>query len=145
MGEIVFDDAEYPLVVVRFDGGFSDDAFFRYLGQLDLMTDRAFRDRQRVSFVMDARATVTPQPSQRRAMGDWMKQNQQAAAATCAGFAFVIPSAIVRGALTAILWISPMPAPHALFGEMGPALTWAREQLRDAQAVPPDTRASWPS
>ena len=43
--------------------------------------------------------------------------------------AFVIDSPIVRGALTAILWIQPLPYEHRIVGTRADANAWLRGQL----------------
>ncbi|MBC7173876.1 MAG: hypothetical protein H5U40_15655, partial [Polyangiaceae bacterium] len=45
------------------------------------------------------------------------------------GYAFVISSSLVRGALTAILWLAPMPAPHRVVGTVGEGEAWLRGLL----------------
>lgn len=43
--------------------------------------------------------------------------------------AFVLASPLVRGLLTAILWISPMPAPHEIVATVAEAEAWLNERL----------------
>lgn len=133
--EIHVDDLRFPLVTVSFYGAVSDKDFDNYLLTLDRLTLRALRDRKRVAFVMDTRRAATTPPSQRRKMGEWMKLNDEATRATCAGFAFVMDSAIQRGMLTAVLWIHPLPAPHFICALPGEAAAWCREQLGKEEPV----------
>ena len=64
-----------------------------------------------------------------------MNENDDSSRATCAAFAFVMPNALVRGALTAVLWVAKMPAPHKVVSEIGAGLSYATEQLRVAAPV----------
>lgn len=134
-GEILVDDSRFPLMTVTFTGATSDAQFEVYLTALTRTTHRALREKRRVAFVMDSRKVSTTPPSQRRLMGDWMKKNDEATRATCAGFAFVMESAIQRGLLTAVLWIHPLPAPHLICASLGDAAAWCREQLAKDEPV----------
>jgi hypothetical protein len=132
---ILFDESAFPLVAVSFDGTSTDAEIDALIGLFDRCTARSLRTRRRVAFVFDARKAHVVTAAQRRRVGEWMMQNDASSRATCAGFAFVIPSAIVRGALTAILWIAPMPAPHRVVADIGEGLAFAREQLGTATPV----------
>ena len=123
------------MIVVTFEGSTTDAEFTRFLQRLDGTTQRSFRQNTRVAFVMDTRKGHVVSAAQRRALGAWMIANDAASRATCAAFAFVIPSAIIRGALTAVLWIASMPAPHRVVPEIGEGLSYAREQLGMATPV----------
>lgn len=46
----------------------------------------------------------------------------------------MIDSPIVRGALTAILWLSPLPQPHLVTASMAEAERWTLDKLRRAPA-----------
>ena len=72
-------------------------------------------------------------PTQRRRIADWMRAHT-----SLISTAIVIPSALVRGALTAVFWIQPMPCPYTVVSTMAEAEAWAEEKLRAAGlAVPP--------
>lgn len=130
-----YDDSRFPLVTVTFEGASTDGDWDRLLSSLERTTHQAFSSGRRVVFVFDTRRGHVISASQRRRMGTWMLENDASSRATVAAFAFVIPSAIIRGTLTAILWIAPMPAPHRIFAEVGDAMVYAREQLAEAAGV----------
>jgi hypothetical protein len=44
------------------------------------------------------------------------------------GFAFVAPSAMIRGMVRAVLYIQPLPVPYAVFTELDEGIAWARER-----------------
>lgn len=46
--------------------------------------------------------------------------------------AYVVPSALMRGIITAIHWLVRAPAPTATFSVRGDGLRWARERLEAA-------------
>jgi hypothetical protein len=126
MDSIAIDDSGYPLVVVTFEGTVDDATFDGYLKRMDDYVAR----RQRNAFVFDASgAGRTPAP-QRRKQAEWMKINEATLRAFSAGCAFVITSPLVRGALTAILWLQNIPSPYTVVGTRSEAERWARAQLQ---------------
>jgi len=126
MGSIAIDDGGYPLVVVTFDGTVDDDAFDAYLTRMDGYAAR----RQRNAFVFDASTSGRTPATQRRKQAEWMKNNEATLRAFSAGSAFVITSPLVRGALTAILWLQSMPSAYTVVGTRSEAERWARAQLQ---------------
>lgn len=128
MGSITVDTSRAPLLFVRFDGGVDDDAFRAYLGQLTAWLDRG----ERYAIVLDARTATPPPAAQRRMQADMMKSEHTRLNKLCVGGAFVIPSPLVRGALTAILWIQPLPWEHTVVADVETAEAWARNRLQRA-------------
>ena len=54
------------------------------------------------------------------------------------GSAIVLSNALVRGAYTALRWISPQPAPNKAFSNIRDAARWCVEGIEaDGQQVPP--------
>ena len=54
------------------------------------------------------------------------------------GSAIVLSNALVRGAYTALRWISPQPAPNKAFSNVRDAARWCIEGIQaDGQQVPP--------
>jgi hypothetical protein len=103
----------------------SDDQFRAYLAALSSMvTGRGLR-----ALVYDARLALPAPASQRRLQAEWMKLNEAAIRRGTAGLAFVIPSALVRGVLTAILWLQPLACPHVVTSSFDEGMRWARKQL----------------
>ena len=53
------------------------------------------------------------------------------------GSAIVLSNSVVRGAFTALRWISPQPAPNKAFANVGDAARWCIEGIEaDGQEVP---------
>ena len=46
--------------------------------------------------------------------------------------AYVIANTVMRGALTAIYWLSPPQYPHAVFPTVARAEVWVKEKLAEA-------------
>lgn len=125
MAAIRIDDARFPLVVIVFEGIADDREFAGYLAWMDQQLTR----RVRCAFVLDATRAGRSPATQRRKQAEWMKANEPTLKKYSAGYAFVIDSALVRGALTAILWLQPMPAAHIVVATIQEAELWASNQL----------------
>jgi hypothetical protein len=138
MGTYRFDDSRYPLVVVTFLGGLTDEAFDEYLRQMSGLLTR----RSKNVTLLDARDAESPSAKQRQKQAEWLKANREALKEYSLGTAFVISSAMVRGALTAILWMTPMPAAHAVVGTFDEGERWAYDQLMKAGVVLPPPPAA---
>jgi hypothetical protein len=123
-GDIVFDEAQAPVYVVTFSGAVTDSQFDQYLEQLSALAERGGQR----ALVYDARRASPARPSQRRKQAEWMKKFEDPIRRGTAGIAFVIPSALIRGCLTAILWLQPLACPHVVTGNFEHALRWARER-----------------
>jgi hypothetical protein len=132
-----YDESRFPLVLITFEGTTSDSEWESFLRGLEATTARCFREEQRVGFVVDTTKGRPASAAQRRALADWMNAHDASSRATCAAFAFVIPNPVVRGALTAVLWLARMPAPHRVTATRAEAVEFARAQLSAAHPVGP--------
>ncbi len=93
---------------------------------------------RRTLIVIDASLGPRPTATQRKMRADWINTEAERLAKTCVGVAFVVPSPLVRGALTAIFWVAQLPVPHTVHGSIEKALAWAIQQLDQAgMPVPP--------
>jgi hypothetical protein len=67
-----------------------------------------------------------------------MRNNKAQTKANTLGCVFVLDSVFSRGALTAILWLQPMPCPHAVVSNMDAALEKASQWLAaEGLTIPP--------
>lgn len=126
MDSIIVDDSRYPLLFVTFHGLPSEDEFERYLVRID---EIRIQRGGVTATIMDATRSRGATPKQRRRQAEWLKSNFAVLERTSAGTAFVIDSAIVRGVLTAILWVQPMPGPYTIVATVGEAERWAIANL----------------
>jgi hypothetical protein len=128
MAGIVVDDSKFPLVRVTFDGAVAEHAFDEYLHALSRVLSR----RAKNAIVFDAIRAVAPTAKERAKQAAWLKQHRDVIERFSCGSAFVIKSALVRGGLTAILWLAPIPGAHTVVGTVAEAEAWALGRLRDA-------------
>lgn len=126
-GNIVVLEDLAPLYVVRFEGIASDAQFAAYLAHVLRITQRG----EVHAMVYDASAAGWVPPSQRQLQVEWMREHDKLNRDTTAGLAFVLPSPLVRGVLTAMLWLAPMPCPHLVARTLDQGLVWCRERLTE--------------
>jgi hypothetical protein len=78
-----------------------------------------------------------PDAALRRQLKAFEDSRRQAAQEKNIGSAVIIQNALVRGAYTALRWISPQPAPNKAFATMEEAARWCVEGIeKDGQVVP---------
>jgi hypothetical protein len=125
MGKITIVEDETGLVTVTFVGAVDDEAF---TGYLDTLSKKVARTRP-YAVILDATEAERPTALQRKRQAEWIGRHQTQLATFCMGTAYVIGSPLIRGALTAILWVQPPPNPHTVVGTLEEATRWARAQL----------------
>lgn len=119
------DDSRWPLVVVRFDGAMSDPEFEKYLAGVTEILERGSTN----YLIFDTTKSAAPTAKQRKRQADWITEHTAMIKRHSAGTAYVIPSALLRGMLTAILWLSPSPVEHVVVSTMREAEQVARQKL----------------
>jgi hypothetical protein len=65
----------------------------------------------------------------RSLQAEWMKLHAAEIRLNTLGIAFVISSPLVRGALTAILWLQPLACPHLVTADLDQGIAWARQKV----------------
>ena len=83
------------------------------------------------------REAQSPGARERKRMADWANtpRVREFSKKLCVGSATVVPSAIMQGALTAILWLWKPAAPHLAVRTVADGLTFCLERLA-AEKVP---------
>lgn len=131
---ITIDESRRPIVLVTFVGTASDAEFDNYLRG---MTEQILARREKTVTILDALRSDQTSAAQRRRQAEWLKSHAEDLRRYSLGTAFVIRSALVRGALTAIFWMQPLDRPHTIVASLEEAETWGRDRLREAGIVPP--------
>lgn len=128
IAHIQVDETRRPLLVVTFTGVATDEEFNAYL---DAQT-RVVRRRQLTVTLIDAMNAGQLLPSHRKQQAEWQRQHTDILKEYSLGTAFAISSPIVRGFLTAILWVQPLPHPHHITASRADAECWALARLHAA-------------
>ena len=98
-------------------------AFFR------ARDDWAAQVRYPFAWVFDLSDIAKAPATHRKALAEHIKRHEEFSARWNAGAALVVPSAWLRGLVTAVFWISPPRYPHQTFSNPLEAERWATEQL----------------
>lgn len=123
---IDYDESRSPLVVITSRGSTTDPDFESYLAKMIATLSL----KRRYGVLFDARDAERPTPAQRRRQAQWMKEHAPLLKQYSVGMAFVIDKAIIRGSLTAILWLQPMPMAHTVCATVDAAEAWLGERLK---------------
>lgn len=93
---------------------------------------------KRHALIVDTTTLVrVPDATHRRRMKAFEDSRRQIIREKNIGSAIIIQSAVVRGAYTALRWISPQPAPNRAFPSVREAAEWCVQGIEeDGQIVP---------
>jgi hypothetical protein len=130
---IEVDLRRWPVIVFAFHGLVSADEFDEYLQALEHILDRGTKH---VGVVVGG-ADHALDASLVRRQAAWIKQHEARMRYQSLGVAFALDSPMMRGVLRAILWLAPLPQPHAVFPSRSQAMTWACARLQEAGVVFP--------
>lgn len=125
-----------------FRGHITAEVLARYFARLDAWCNSG----RSYAAVFDIARTSVPTAAERRHVASEMAAREAAIARHCAGIAIVLTGALLRGAVTAVLWLHPLKHPHAIMatradgqalcaGWLGPRDPVDRSQLRPATAA----------
>jgi len=127
-----------PVIIRQMRGQLSDETV---KAQLDGIAEQlALADRKGIKIVtvVDMAQAARPNAVQRSMQSAWFEKHEEMLRRVNLGSAFVVRSQLVRGAITAVFWMRPLPHPHTVVTNLGDALDWAIDKLRAANITPPD-------
>ena len=136
MAAPIYDMSGWPLCRVSWPLTMDDgelDAHWHYLDTL-LLKGEPF------AVLIDAREAARPSSRQRQTMGRRTAQNFQRYPLGITGIALVLSSAIERGVLTAINWLSGPAYPTRVFSTPEEAAIWLHGTMRARGAAASDSR-----
>ena len=88
------------------------------------LRERVFARKEPYTLLVDANQAGVPGADVRKLFADFSARNREHTRRYCRGEAYVMSSALVRGALTAVMWLSPFEYPHKVFATVAEARTW---------------------
>lgn len=127
MENITFDESRLPLVVVTFRGDATTEEFEEYLRRLSANLAR----KQPTAIVIDSREFAVMPAAQRKRQAEWIDETRVVRTRYTLGTAFVINSPLIRGALTAIFWLTKYDTPYVVVPTLEEAEAWALKLLAD--------------
>jgi hypothetical protein len=138
-GGLRIDTTDWPIVLMEFpEHRLSDKDFHEGL----LYVEQLWRECERLGLksyqVIDfSRMSEMAPASQRKYAAEWIKSTETLVRLASVGGACVTPSSILRGIVTAILWLHKPPNPTEFFATRGQAYVHAIEQLERARVLLP--------
>lgn len=123
-GRFETDLTHFPLVTVTIPGQrVTDEEILRFIdGQREMIGRRT-----KHLLLCDARAGHVAPATQRKMFGDWLKEAEEGTRRYTAGMAVVVDNSLIRGALTAVLWVVEPACPTKIVATMDDAITFLTE------------------
>ncbi|MCR9165563.1 MAG: hypothetical protein ACE37F_00915 [Nannocystaceae bacterium] len=122
---VELDDSTWPLVTLKISGTPSSE-------EEEYFTNTSVRFPERRELyvaVIDLREAATPTPRFVRRQAAAQKAHLEELRSYCLGVAFVIRSAMLRGALRAIFHLQELPSPYIVVKTIEEAHSWASSKL----------------
>lgn len=127
MPKILIDASSWPVVVVTPPAGLVTDA---ELDEHMLEFRELIEARKQVhAVVIDLRVSSGLTPTQRKRLAKAMEESEQSKYCNCAG-GLIFSSTIMRGMLTAILWLKQPRHETRIFATRDEAVSWGQAQVR---------------
>lgn len=125
MGDVLLDAAQAPLFMFTFTGPLTVEELARHLRDYQNIVDRG----RPFVLMFDARNASMGDPKIRKAYADFLNARSHDLRLLNKGTAFVVTSSLIQGAITAVLWLAPLPFPHKTFTSMDDAVKWLQSRL----------------
>jgi hypothetical protein len=155
-GDLRIATTDWPIILMDIpENRIADAELQAGLAYIEQILRECEKNHEKCAQITDmTRIHQLPPASQRKYAGDWVRDTAELQKATSVGGANITPSAILRGIITAIHWISKPPTPVAFFATRNEAMlqvvAWLDEarvplpanlhSLRDALALQPKAR-----
>lgn len=131
---LVFDVSMWPLAVITMPPVTTPEDI-RYMQEC---YEHIFAAPTRHALIVDTTTIVrVPDAALRRELKAFEDSRRSDAREKNIGSAIVLSNALVRGAFTALRWISPQPAPNKAFATMQDAARWCVQGIEDDGLVVP--------
>jgi hypothetical protein len=133
-GGLRIDTTDWPIVLMEWpEERVSETDFHDTLLYLEQLWGESERLGLKSYEVVDfTRMNQMAPASQRKYAGEWLQRNESLVRLASVGGAWVTPSAIMRGIVTAITWIHRPPNPTEFFATRPQAYLHAIDQLEQA-------------
>ena len=125
---ITFDDALWPLLVVRFSGTPTKQQFEEYMSRRGNYLAR----NQKHTLIYDTVSFSVLTPEQRQRQIHWLKEYKEPLGTLSLGSALIITSPVVRLLLSGVLHFSQASAPYHAARSLPDAAGWCAGRLASA-------------
>jgi hypothetical protein len=125
MGQIAFDDSQWPIVVVRYPKEIEQADFTAHLERVSTYVRRA----EPWGMFNDSRGAGQPNARQRQAIATFYDQHEALVREHWRGTAIIFDSPLIVGVLTALTWLRPPPHPFKPFSNADEGRRWLEERF----------------
>lgn len=134
-----FIDERYdPLIISAMPARFEDLELDRFLARHEWLLDRG----KRYATITDLSGLVgLPEAATRRRIADWNNGIEARARRYTIATAVIAPNSLLRGAMTALHWLSPPPYPQAIVADSAAAIDALDDFYRKSGEPAPDVLA----
>jgi hypothetical protein len=119
-GRVLFDESDAPLYRTSYEGVPSKEEWDAHFHRFT----RWARSGIPYAVVIDARQVGSLPATHRKAIVAWIDRDRFHLTANCRGGALVFSNRLQRGLWTAITWVTPIPVPVKVFGDLSAAEDW---------------------
>jgi len=108
--------------------------------QMQSSFERYFRRAERYALItVSPRGSTPPGANERKAIAEWANSPRvrEYSKQLCVGSASVMENALMRGALTAMMWIWTPASPHKAVSTVDEAIDYALDKLKTSQVPLP--------
>jgi hypothetical protein len=127
--------SDRDVFVRRYSGAFTDEELEATLVDMTRVMEAARREHRKIVLLSIGESGASMHSKQRSRVADWTTNAAPLMRAAVAAHAVVVPNAVQRGVLTAILWLTEYPIPIRAFTSEGEAEQWIRAQVPGAVAA----------
>jgi hypothetical protein len=117
---LVVDSTLLPELRLRYVGEYADEELSRFFSELEAV----LRVPGRKVCVIDLTRAKPGSARHRQLQVAWIRKHEAALARDFAAAAIVTDSAIIRGTVTAVFWIRPLPFPTHVAATLASAEVW---------------------
>lgn len=97
--------------------------------------DRLLARRQLFATVQDLTGASPFDPKRRARFAQFLQERGDSIRKYMVANAVVVDNAMLRGVVTAVLWVTPSPCPYRVFPTRDSALEWCRSMYQEASAT----------
>lgn len=119
-----------PLLRLTYVGDYTDEELARFLLEIDSVLALPGRK----ACLIDLTRATAGSATQRQMQAAWISRQEKTLQRDFVAAGIVTDSAIIRGTVTAVFWIRPLPLPSKVFATIEQAEAWLAPQL--AQLAP---------
>lgn len=126
-----------PITYIAIVGPRSEEEVASDFAELQTTLERHERERRRVVRILDLRRATAMDARQRQQHVDWMRATEELQRKVTVGIVSVVSSPLIRGVLTALLWIYRPALQMVVVASLEEAVTWTIEHCeRERIAIP---------